>query len=134
MKEKILKYNIFVMIAFFVGSWMYIIGSSVFMLIIRNGIELNSVINNFFSELYLSENAVLYPVYAIAILVVLAAVTLLFYRKRFSKCTFWLMLLGWLIPIPSLPIYNAFFIMPWMIVFVIYAIVTLVFIIREIKN
>ncbi|MGN0539674.1 MAG: hypothetical protein ACI4KI_07450 [Candidatus Fimenecus sp.] len=97
MKAKILKYNLIPMIAVFLVSMLYNIGFIFNVLMIeikfKSGnypYKSTGTNGRFFTELYGEEWSLGYMLWALIALAVITVITLLFYRKKFTRISFML--------------------------------------------
>lgn len=138
MKQKILKINAVAMTIIFAVSCSYCIGAPLSTILNRFGVEFSGELKEWIYSAYLSEWSIFGNVlWMTFIMLVIGLVTVIFYRKRFSVPTLWLLCLGWLIPqFTVFNFFNAynFILILQLIISFSYVIATLCFLIRDIKN
>lgn len=95
MKTKILKYNLIPMLIFYIISMLYNIGAFLNFIMVeikfRSGdypYKSTGMNGRFFTELYGEEWSLGYMLWAFIVLAVITVITLLFYRKKFTRISF----------------------------------------------
>lgn len=138
MKQKLLKINAVIMTIIFAVSYIFCIGAPLATIAGRFDVEFPYEIRNWIDDAYFSEGAIIgNMLWLTVIMLVIGLVTIIFYRKKFSIPTLWLLCSGWLMsPFTLFNFFNAYnpILIFRLIISISYIIATLYFLIRDIKR